>query len=1596
MKLFRETSFSLGLLVGIFILLVLTAPAMAAADDYHISYNWTSGKNAEAQVESFQPTNTSTLTYTIVAKNSTSQIYFIANVAEEGVEPKPGFNISGYPKTDLISAGTTVAEIKNTAYNRSNGTLIIPLSNAAQRFSIDLTIESDAATVYHNETNKITAGLYIKDGDHYVPISNTVISTANNQYPQLSSRGTFALLNPSLMPSGESEIDLKYVFYTTTDINSIWNTLGTKSMRMKFESFTLDFSNVSITADGVTQNYSQWVGSGNSPVLFGTANAAGYTVSQDGLNITFTPNSSSYGNFSWNQTFNFSINTTEDFKYNNSVPPAINFTNLTVSADMKLNGRGDAVQFTNIEKVADNNAAYLLPHYTAGTLTGANTNKLSSTLYNSSGSGLIVSNSESYDPSSPFYYQELFKATFRNTVRNGTDETLTFDIPDGITVTHIRAPKNGTEVSMYDKISILKDGKTYELNHTVNKTYDLSALTAKEDSTPFIPYISGEDVVLKIDNLILLEGSTGGIYSYSSGYTISFAGTTNLLPGTHSFKVSDDSGVLATRSFTAATDYIVSPYLSNIVRYLTNSNTSYGESPSLVGRGDTFYMFNTFNASGYPYGSALRVSPTNTTGIYSNPVVYFSVPPGLEVGTAQITLANGTDVIASGAFRDINGRTLNITQKEIPNAGLYAGQGGKLIEVKIHLNESGKEDETFWINATPRYARLPVTVSQEYTGDSFVFTPSSVLISSWDPAARTSQTGGAGGTNHKFTSDFDQTLAYSNIYGSYPSYLMNMNVYVQDDATVISSTGVRIGSGYVYYNPSSDDSYPSLKAGSKNEMFKVYFYNGLGETVGGDMDPATIYFILPTHDDVWRASLMNVTSLDIVESGNIGQYLIYYSTDDFSDNVGSLALNDVDDSFNSSLTWEPITNVADTSGMDWSEVTAIKCEIYDAVDKSRFELLLPFELPPVDGSSVEFEQTAIGQTLYDVSVGGTSLLSSTKGYTAAILLTESDGPEIQTLSNIPQGQSVDYKTGTLPEWYNVITHDDFTENIEIQSVSIVYTDLNGINTTYPVSVTDLFNRTALPASTGYAAGYQYTINTEAVNPVTNNQVGNYTITYNTTADDENKVGSLTVKFQITKAASTIVLDTPAGQEIFMDTEIPVPAPTWADYFRQYVSGNDTGVSIPSDKFIYNESGSTLNSNVPENYVMVYDYTDIGLTKKSSTVNVAVKYADELIVNAFAANSPVTDLTVSIQSDGASAVSATYENDKSGYNASIKAVKDTPTTISYKITYSDVPAGLIDSHSGSAAGSATYAAVSSPVVYDLEFTPAQFVVQLDNAAGIKNISLYQVVDTGDLCIETITLAGSETSVTFETEEGWFDDEEYYLTAELFPGYVSSSSDDFNEAGSLIYLETSVQEFNNNDIILDLFVEKSVLISGSLWNDVNRDSIMDETESVISSATVNLLNDDFVVIASTATSEDGSYYFIDLDKNSEYYVQVKIPAGYNRVSEFKDDQKINGSNNYSSDIVAFTSEFHQTDVNAGFYRVNSGGGSGNATVVDPVNPTTPMGGVEDGGNTGNSSNNTGYELPEVIQKSGNLWILLLLLLVVVIAAGAVYYYKVKKNK
>lgn len=1581
MKLYIKNSIFF-LLTGALILLALTVPAMAADYDSTVEADWL---------------NSNSLNYSITANTDYKLIYKIhANEQDFGgnyiftvklnhnnssfTDSKTGFDITGYTTKDAYPEIIQNVELKN------NGTELVYTMTEPTLIQIEVVVRANAKVVYPGEVVDISTDLsryeYTQNPDNpsetvLTKIADDSLIQANCVYPNMTITNNFELTNPTIMPVGAKNIDFNYIFYTDSAFNSLRTNGG---MIMYNKGYTLDFSKVNITINGVTKTYEDWLNeTGGSPVTFKYSN--GTALSAD-HKLTFTTPST----LTWGSRLPFKAETNSNFT--NS--PNINFSGLTTYGDMQFNNRG------NYAKISSDGTE-LFKSTSVGLFSGVSAYNTSVSFSRSAGGSgsYIAANSESYATNtshSHLLYQELFKSYITSTERDGTPNvTVTYEIPDGVTVTHIRIPKSGANnETQYGKIILIKNSVSYDLGNN-GMFLDLVNTTTLDGKT-LASFTPGEDVVFEFENVLKLKAQPGSAQSYSGSYSLSFIGTTNesVTNGQSLvFKAyTNESGNNPISLTTAASStYYMTSYMVSMSHLI--GDESYTQ-VTTIEKEKPFYFYIGMTTPTYPYYSTHRTDPSNpaNTGVFSSPVFYFSLPEGVKISgndAAEIVTKTG----GTRTLTDINGNEIktNITAV-YNNAGLYAN--GTLVEVKLEQKDNATNP--FWMRGET-YVRLKVLIESEYDGaEIMTIRPNSILLSSWDPNVINTSTSGSGGGTTAVSTSGNSIMGTAG--GTYPSYLTNKTLSVTSSESVRVAVSVMTPTGNLTYTPGNEQSYPKLKAGSLSETFKLYFSNDLEDGVFSD---AEVFFILPKAVN-WKPDLNDPPELKVSGLSN-GDYEIYYTEDiiDYADigNTGKYNRSALQ-AFN----WQPLTftgNVADDT-VAWENVTAIYC-VMDLDGSEMLELQLPFELPKVNASkNIEYGATARGQTIYYLN----DTLKHENTYTAAVMLVKSDLPVISAVHTsrpIPEtfhDETIDYQNDTIPNWYEFYTYDDFTE-VAIKEVQVSFTPYVGTSQNYKIDAIDIGNVSYMPQRSNggggyeddvdYVYGYKWTI-ANPENYVNNGTPGVYRITYITDEDGDSQTRTATKNITMSKNPNTIGISSVSADVLWnADLETTVD-----EYFKQYVTATDDDVSpIDPSRIVLESAVPAFNISHPENYSLKYTYTDSGDNSKNTTMVVSVRYNGTLNGTVLGNGYPVENFQLNI--DGAAAAT----NETGQFTHELTAPVSLPTDAKYNITFSSVPVGLNYSGSSpiSASGNLSVPAPTESIIFNAVSMGVNITGPTE---GIENIKLYKAGSDSPFPVEDDVTG----DVVFEKElnDGWFEAGNYYFTAELKPGYRLLTSD-FSETGSMLNLKTAEFALGNADIEKDLIVEKAPLVSGYVWNDANRDSVMDETESGISSATVNLLDDDFVEIDSTATNEDGSYYFIGLDENLNYYVQVKLPGGFNRISEFKDDQKINGSNNYSSEIVEFTSEFHQTDVNAGFYRVSTGGGgTGGGTIIDPTIPTAPGSGagnnsdnVSDSGSGGAAdgfSDSDGYESPNPAQKN-SVWWILILLFILLVAAGAGYYYK-----
>ena len=1577
----------IGLSILFCIWFVMIMPAFAADYNSTVQVSWIN--SGDSNQRDIGPNTDYKLVYKIHANETTfggNYIFTVQLTNNDSADTVTGFDITGYTTAD------SYPEILNVELQDSGTKLVYTLSDPTM-MTIEVVVRANAKFVYNDEIVDIASDLSRYESQDLgsgsvevlVKVADDSFAQATCVYPNMKITGNYELTNPTILPDGATTLDFKYIFYT----DSTFNTLRTNGgLLMYNKGYTLDFSNVTIQINGITKTYSEWLNESDCPIIFTAAD--GSALSADHKLTYTTPNS-----LTWGIKLPFKADTNSNFT--NS--PIINFSGLRASGYVNFNERGGNVQIT-----PDGDQLFLsVSSGSFSAVSAYNTNV--SLLRSISGTNSYISaNSKQYASNvshSHLLYQELFKSTITSKIRDGTPNVeVTYEIPDGVTITHLRIPKSGAnDETQYGKIVLVKDGKSYNLGNGGMFLDFLNTTTL--DGQTFTPFVSGEDVVFKFENVLKLKSAPGGANSYAQTHTLSFIGTTDAsIEGNDQliFKAkTNETGFSPSQLSTlASNDYYMTSYMVSVKHLVGNEKNV---QVTTIEKEKPFYFYIGMSTPSYPYYSTHRTDPQNAanTGVFSSPVFYFSLPKGIKVSgidAAEIVNSAGTPQIS----KDINGNEIKprITNI-IEDAGLYPG--GSLVEVK--LEDPNTPDKTFWMRGTT-YVRLKVFIESEYDGDEIIqIQYDSILLSTWDPNAVNTLTSGSGGGSRAMPS-VPVTLLSKTANGTYPSYLESKTLSVTSSEAVRVTVSTMTPSGNLTYKPGDETSYPKLKAGSLNETFKLYFSNDLES---GTFSESDVFFILPQASN-WRTALNAPPVLAASGFSNAADCKIYYSTDSInSDSIGAT------DVYNRSalqgFTWNEFTfeNGEASNSINWGSITAIRCQM-NLSGEEKLELQLPFKLPKVDASqNIAYGATARGQTIYYLN----DSLRHDNTYTAAVELIKSDVPVISSVNSTPlpgtfQDVTIDYQNDTLPNWYEFYTYDDFTGDLEIDTVTVSFTPHSGSAT--EVSVASFTCSTYVPQIPDGSGGYKDDVNFvdgfkwSVSNPedyVKRGVPGVYRITYVTKEDDDSQKRIATRNITLSKDPNTVTMSATPTSVFWKST---LEQMSVEEYFKQNVTVTDVdNSSVDSSQAILESSSPEFDINIPGKYSLIYSFTDIGGNRKTATVVVSVLYNGTLTGTLLGNGYPVENFEFNI--DGVSVTT----NETGQFSHELEALVTSPNSAPYNISFtSAIPDGLKYSGSSliSGEGSSTIPAPNAAINFDAVSMTVNIIGPSD---GILAVKLYKDgVDSPILLTENIA---GDVLFAKDSGMGWFEAGDYYITAELEPGYGVTASD-FTEGSSPLNLITTAFAIGNVDLTKSLCTEKVPLISGHVWDDADHDSILDSEESGIPSATVTLSDSVGNMLDQIATDQNGYYYFNGLIKDTDYVIQVNTPSGFNQISDFKNDQKINGSNNFRSDLIQLTSNaLHNTTINAGFYftsKSGGGDGTGNANVVDK-NSTSP------GNNSGNNSeNNGGSKLPiepdnepenlteeKPVKKPGmNLMILLFLLLLVIIGVCTVIYKKAEEKK
>ncbi|MDR0767569.1 MAG: hypothetical protein LBE57_03905, partial [Methanosarcinales archaeon] len=1131
--------------------LMLFVIAPAAATD--VSVSWSDNSNLNT-VKVVQPSDVSSLVYTITSP-STDLIEFVLTIENPDIYDV-GYGII-FPTDFIGQESDPQAVIQSAVFQPATasdkGILTIIIEPRASFFDLTVAVTATAARTYNDEVAIINASI-TQSGQQENADSASIRVVHQGRTGSMAQ----VLSNPSRFPTADSETDIFLTLSHNTPQGSVGSALTAASL-------TYNFSGITLYADGIGPiTLSQWKAAHGYDILtFESSSNATFNVAIDNENFTATytrVDGIPITLVTSGQALPLNLKMNENFTNTvaNPTAPYIIFTNVTLSAEnLRTNSRGPAI--TNIISGAnpagpDSGNAYGFGR--SGTrfdaIRAGEQNLRISFLGPVSTGAMdrqIINSSEGI-----FEYQNLFKVNITNNIRDGSTETIDFSIPDGLTVTHIRVPSLSNDQTSYSGIEIYVPKNDSWVNLASARTHNLTEFG----------YTEGEDITLIIHDVVRMLPSPSAAYSDSATHMITFIGQVNTTKGLGSFTFGASlngtgESVSSDLTITVRDSYTVMPYIWGGV--VTSSNTGYTAVPTLVGRGDTFYMFTNYSGSAYPYHSVLRFDPMNVdaTTAVSNPVIYFSVPAGLIPGVPEVTLANGM-VTTKREFNFANpsaAQDLVISTRVFENEGLYGADGGSVVEVKFDL-ENNPLGETFWTRGG--IVRLPVTVSDDFEGTSFAFSRQSVLVSTWDPNAFEVAIGGAGGDRFLLSNFFSagnlSSIAAS-VNGATSRAGMSLStqqVQVASAASVSANVGVWVSPNYVSYRQGSV-SYPILHAGSQNEEFRMSFSNRLD---GVDVESASIYFVLPFNDE-WSPVLVapgsSATDLNIAVSGDLQRenITVYYTTQSLSNTETLTSIENA--------AWTEITS-SNLLTLEWADVTALRADVENVSGSSGFNLFLNFNLPNIRVADLNSADTiAIGQTLYTIEVDDSRIgtIFSETGPTGAIRLRESLPPQIVSNSGavFASNTPVEYRLGSVPAALSggFIVRDDFSD-VKINEIVIRHTppgsiaatevyrfvpsNLSNAVTSVPYSETiDSqtfigYTYTFVPSLRTYMEGLNQTLGVHSVTLISeqDNDLNRATVTYTiTVAKDETKVtltqNSYPTQF-LMDAASTLPLLLPNG------------------------------------------------------------------------------------------------------------------------------------------------------------------------------------------------------------------------------------------------------------------------------------------------------------------------------------------------------------------------------------------------------------------------------------------------------------------------------------
>ena len=1582
-----------NLLSVLFVLFLISAIFVipAAADDPALTSNL-------APSSDFAPNQTKKVTYILdFPLGSGSE-------SDPDEETLYAFNISLFGTSDSPNPSnlvlvTTSVEFDAEEFVQSpdhspvlNSDNIVYYFNALPaKGSISVQFLIDGQHVYPNETATITATLSQLDGDgdwvsFDVDCENDIKVDYALSSTNLVSLADFSLVRPLLLPTGEDD---KSIFVLAKSFLKHSGNMTGPNSNYYYSNYAIDFSSVDITINGVTQTYSWWIsnsGVGEAPVYFVPAEGhdtsdltaldiSDFSADLSSTSITLLSSSTYDGSVKYDHTntsFPFLIIINENFTKTGMNYPIIDFKNISMDVKLKVNDKGgeEVLGFYPNGTTDFSGSVFSIegPKLTWG---GGHSLDLNVYKYNeardvvvgSGGSGPVTFGHLLSDSANRtedrFKYQELFTMGLINAVPG--DVVIRVEIPDDVTLTHLRIPGPNTDYSKYDEVQLSNGSDTLDTSG-----YQIIGGNGSiRIAFPAGTFAQGEDITLTFTNLEYFKTHEDSPLNFADTNLIDFVGMTHGSAGAGgSFKVNasydltsspDDEDYYAfdvgystenTFSYTLVDDYSVTVN-NREIRFsgegISNNVVSEWEYP--------FYMNMTISPSAYPYLGTYRANPLdplNTTSL-PNPAVYFVVPDSLEYipESAAISQSVGIGleetIVQNSAGQDI----------VIIRLGNETASGSGIL----------KPADRFLLN-TDLDIQFMVRVSDTFKGDSLQVPAYTLLAGSWDPNA----VGLSGVWDTKIIRLNDSVIDVPDAtvsglglvpYGTYcgapaltsPDPVLSKNVKV----SARNSTSLDLTQNP---NRGVSSTAPVFEANTDG----VFTLNLKSKDFDEGPSDATAIFVLPKSSFTPKLTNISFLSGSDIPSGTSDfelQYAIQTITPgsiSYSDAVGWVWKTAAYDSGTKSFTL--------TGGDNFEDITAVKLNVTNY--QGALNLSMPFHISNLSNPSAWNSNAILGQTLY--KFGDSNPVD--KGYTPAIKYKVTNVPAFRWVNGNGDfdltdpkslGTTFDYHVSdntNLPKWNEVsILSDDNLVNLA--SVTVTFTPYGG-GATQNLSI--MFDINGTPGMNGTLNLNQSNFTIDSWPSYVNLQkVGTYGVIYKTAPDIDNRTATATYYFDVVKPDETITLSPGIDDDIeivilmnewdsmsfsdFADL-------SWHDDYAGTIGVDSNGtdpISLTAAHFVLKNTGlSNTFFNEPGTYPLEYTYLDLhGSASKTIKVNLIVLYTGTLTIEAKLGTRDLAGLTINVSVDNGinGSAEATATPDGGRYVFNLKADPSAPARIPYEIAViddSNLPAGLkiplkivgigsLDTSQGAEANPTktfNFEAVSIDAIFN-------------DASHVKEVRLYKDGTSGSNYVAK-SGPGSSSAILFEPDaEDWFDDGNYYLRVIIEPGYeitVGAISD-----GSMLETITVSDTLNHADLSFSFTVEEAPMISGVLWKDIDINSLNDDS-TALSGATVKLLDSDGETeLSSTQTDLEGWYYFIrddGLTEGGNYYIQIQPPSGCNKASPIiaGGDQRIDPDNGFKSDLIQIGTGGlggtgrHQIDVSGGFYYQSSGSGFGSGTIVN----------------------------------------------------------------